>query len=173
LPQPNPGELIPVGKIVGVHGIKGGMKVEPWTDFPERFDVGARLFLGGVERKVIANHWHKGQARITLEGFERPEDVQPWIGQLLLVDAKDAPELEEDEFEVRHLLGLEVVTTTGEVLGKLEKVLPSPAQDVLVVGEIMIPMAEQFVKEVDLEQGRIVVELIPGMRGEEEDDVSG
>lgn len=172
MPLPDFGELIPVGKIVGVYGIKGGMKVEPWTDFPERFDVGARLILGGIERKVLANHWHKGQARITLEGFERPEDVQPWIGESLFVDAQNAPELEEGEFEVRHLLGLEVITTAGEPLGKLEKILPLPAQDILVVGEIMIPMAEQFVKKVDLTKGCIVVELIPGMRGEE-DDVPG
>lgn len=170
--KPNPGDLVPIGKIVGVHGIKGAMKIEPWTEFHERFEVGATVLLADKERIVVASHWHKTQARVILDGFERPEDVQPFIGQLLYADAMEEIELDEDEFEVRSLIGMMVVTTDGEELGALEKVLPSPGQDLLCVGSILIPMAKQFVKEINMETRRITVELIYGMRGEEDDDVS-
>lgn len=170
--QPNPGDLVPIGKIVGVHGIKGAMKVEPWSDFAERFEVGAVLWLADKEREVVACHWHKRQVRVTLDGFERPEDVQPFIGQLMYADAEEEIELDEDEFEVRNLIGMMIVTTDGEELGALESVLPSPGQDLLSVGNILIPMAKQFVKEINMETRRITVELIYGMRGEEDDDVS-
>ncbi|MBX3097643.1 MAG: 16S rRNA processing protein RimM [Fimbriimonadaceae bacterium] len=170
--KPNPGDLVPIGKIVGVHGIKGAMKVEPWTDFPERFEPGAVVHLRQVAYEVIATHWHKSQVRVILDGFEKPEDVQPHIGQALYADADEELELDEDEYEVRHLIGMAVRTSDGEALGSLEHVLPSPAQDLLCVGELMIPMAKEFVKKIDFENRCITVELIPGMRNEEVDDVS-
>ena len=82
--------------------------------------------------------------------------------------ADERPELEEDEFTMAELTGLQVVTTKGEVLGKVDEVLPYPAHDILKVGETLIPLVKEFVKEVDVKGGRITVELIEGMRPGEE-----
>ena len=81
---------------------------------------------------------------------------------------RSVPELDEDEYFTEDLLDLEVFTTSGEKLGVVDDVLPYPAHDTLQVGEILIPVVKQFVKKIDLEEGRIEVELIPGMRPDEE-----
>ena len=70
--------------------------------------------------------------------------------------------MEENEFFTEDLIGLKVVTTDGQELGVVDDVLGAPAQDILVIGEVMIPAVKEFVKEVDLEAGLIRVELIPG-----------
>ena len=74
------------------------------------------------------------------------------------------PKLEEDEFVTEDLIGIVVETTDGERLGAVEDVLCLPAHDVLQVGEILIPVVKEFVKDIDMEAELIKVTLIPGMR---------
>ena len=66
------------------------------------------------------------------------------------------------------LVGMQVFSVSGELIGEVDEVLAYPAQDILKVGEIMIPMVQQFIKEIDLEEEKITVELLPGMRPGEE-----
>ena len=80
----------------------------------------------------------------------------------------ERPPLEEGEYLTRDLIGLQAFTPEGEPLGKVDDVVAIPAHDVLVIGELLVPAVDIFVKQVDLEGRRIVLELIPGMRGEDE-----
>ncbi len=159
-------DLIPVANIVGTHGLKGYLKLELLTDFPERLGIGSRLRLKDrwceVEDAVV----HKGRLMIKLEGVRDRNAAEALRGQTLeAVDAR--PELEEDEYMLEDLIGAEVYETDGSLLGTLDDVLAMPAQDVLVVGETMIPFVKEFVKKVDVDQNTITVQLIPGMRAEE------
>jgi 16S rRNA processing protein RimM len=78
--------------------------------------------------------------------------------------------LDDDEYRVDDVIGLKVVTIDGKELGKVDRVDPYPAQDILIIGDIMIPFVEQFVTDIDFEVGIITVDLIPGMLGEEDDE---
>ncbi len=72
--------------------------------------------------------------------------------------------MEEGEFMVRDLVGCTVFTAGRRIdIGKVDEVMQMPAQDVLVVGEVMVPFVKEFVKKVDIKARKITVELIPGM----------
>lgn len=162
-------DLIPIGKIVGAFGIDGRMKIESLTDFPARFDRGKTIFIKDAEHKIQWVAWHKTQARVRLDGFTRPEDVEALVGTLVQIPADDRPSLEDDEYYTADLIGMKVMTEDGEELGQLDEVLSLPAHDVLVIGEMMIPAIEEFVQMVDFDEETITVRLIPGMRGEAEE----
>jgi 16S rRNA processing protein RimM len=172
MPGPQEAEWTPIGRIVGVFGLQGGLKVAPLTNFATRFEVGARLFLGGKEHRIHKVHWHGQQVRIHIDGVETVEAAEVLRGQMLNVPAADKPKLAKDEFRVVDLIGCEVITADGQSLGALDDVVASPAQDLLKVGEILIPMSKTFVKKIDLDNRTITVELIPGMLNEEDAIVS-
>jgi 16S rRNA processing protein RimM len=161
--SPEPEGHVRVGQIVGPFGIKGGLKVAPLTDFPERFDVGSLLYLAGLGHKVTESHWHKSQVRIMLEDVATVEDAEALKWQYLTVPASERPELDDDEYLARELVGLTVVED-GKALGTVDEVVPSPAHDLLRVGDVLIPCVGAFIKEVDLEKREITVTLIEGMR---------
>lgn len=161
------GGTIRVGRIVGVFGIQGWVKVEPMTDFPERFEKGARLLAGGERRQVQGQHWHKGQVRLKLRGIDTVEQAEALIGGYVEVGEDERPELEQDEYYTRDLIGLRAVDESGTELGRVDAVLPSPAHDLLQIGEALIPVVREFVLEIDLPGGRIVLRPLPGMLGDE------
>ncbi len=161
--MPSP-DRVPVGRIVGAFGIRGQVKVQPLTDFPERFEPGRSLLLDDEPRKIVSAHWHRMQVRIQFEGLSTVEEADEIRGRTLYVAGEDLPELEKDEYLTRDLVGLKVVDVNYGPLGKVDRVLKGTAQDLLEVGEILIPTVKQFIKSVNLKEGRIEVELIEGMR---------
>ncbi|MCW5936041.1 MAG: 16S rRNA processing protein RimM [Fimbriimonadaceae bacterium] len=163
-PEP---EIVAVGQIVGTHGVKGGLRVNVLTDFTERFEPGETLLLDGEPRKVLSLNWHKGQARMKLEGVDNMEAAEALKWKYLGVPEEDRPELDEDEFLARDLVGMTVVTTEGLEIGPLDEVMPFPAHDVLRIGEVMIPAVNEFVRDIDFDSRRITVHVIPGMLPEE------
>lgn len=169
--SPDPEGHVRVGQIVGPFGIKGGLKVASLTDFPERFDVGSLLYLSSVAHRVTESHWHKSQVRVVIEGVETVEDAEALKWHYLTVPASDRPELEDDEYLARELVGLTVVED-GKTIGTVDEVVASPAHDLLRVGDALIPCVGAFVKNVDLDKGEIEVSLIEGMRpGEQAEEV--
>ncbi|HVT13023.1 MAG TPA: ribosome maturation factor RimM [Fimbriimonadaceae bacterium] len=153
-----------VGRIVGAHGLKGEVKVEALTDFVERLDAGRRLRLKGDWVTVEGARVQGNRLLLRLSGVEDIDQAKALQWEYLEAPAEERPELEEDEYVTADLIGLEVVTTDGERLGKVDDVLLMPAHDVIVAAGIMIPAVKQFVKSVDLKEKRITVELIEGMR---------
>ena len=162
-------EFIPIGKIVGAFGIDGRMKVELFTDFPERFKLGNTVFIKGKPYVIRWVAWHKTQVRIKLDGFSKPEHVEDIRLTLVEMRPEDRPELEDGDYYSSDLVGMMVETTDGEVLGELDEVLDYPAHEVFRVGEILIPAVEEFVHLIDFDEEKIVVQLIPGMRPDEKE----
>lgn len=162
--------FVPVGEVVGIFGLKGWIKVRPLTEFAERFDPGASLNIGSDVFRVTDVGWKEAQVRLKLEGIDTPEAAESLRGAILTAPKDEHPELDEDEYYTADLIGLEVVDEEGSVLGKVDEVLPAPAQDLLKVGAVLIPVVRDFVREVSLEEGRIVVRLIPGMLPSSDDE---
>lgn len=161
--------LVPIGQIVSTHGVKGGLKVLALTDFPSRFAVGEILFLKGQPRKILRSNIHEGQFRIQLEGITTMSMGEELKWEFLSVPSGSVPKMAKNEFMVQDLLGMTVTATTGEVIGTVTNIQSLPAQDVLVLGKIMIPFVKEFVKSIDTATKNITVELIPGLLPEREE----
>lgn len=155
--------MVQVGLVVGTFGLDGWLKVEPLTDFPERFDPGSRLWLGETEYRVQASRWHRTQVRIKLRGIDHIDQAEELRGRYLEIEQSSRPRLGDREYYVSELLGFLVLDESGKELGPLDAVIDSPAHDLLQVGEVLIPFVREFVREVDREAGRITVRLLPGM----------
>lgn len=162
--------MIDIGRIVGVFGVRGRIKVQPLTHFTERFAVGQTVWLKGQPRQIVWTAWLKTQARIELKGLDSIDEAESLRGQVLQVPAAARPKMRTGEYYVGDLYGLEVVSTEGQNLGRITEIISGPAQDLIQVERvILIPMVEQFVVSIDLDARRMTVRLIPGMLPGEED----
>jgi 16S rRNA processing protein RimM len=160
-----------IGRIVAAHGIKGEVKVEPYTDFRSRFQAGTSLLLRGEPCEVEAVRWTQAGLLLKLRGVETRNTAEALQWETLSLVDDSQPDLGEDEYVVDDLVGLLVVDESGAELGRVEDVLPYPAHDVLVVQRpssegsepILIPAIHEFVLLVDLDAETITVRLIDGM----------
>ncbi|MDR3692494.1 MAG: ribosome maturation factor RimM [Fimbriimonas sp.] len=155
--------FIQIGQIVGAFGLKGQVKVQPMTDFLDRFKKGSRLRLKGEWVEVESFSIHKGRPLVKLRGIDDVSTAETLQWEYLETAETGRPELDDDEFLTQDLIGLVVTTVDGILLGKIDDVVTMPAHDVIQIGELLIPAVKEFVKDVDLEAGTMTVELIPGM----------
>jgi len=132
-----------IGQIVGGFGLKGQVKVKPLTEFLDRFRKGGRLRLNDDWVTIESISEHKNHLLLKLSGVEDLSAAEKLQWAFLECPATQKPKLEKDEYFTSDLVGLTVFTQDGENLGAVNEVLPSPAHDVLVVGEVMIPAVRQ------------------------------
>jgi 16S rRNA processing protein RimM len=156
-----------IGQIVGTHGLKGQFKVQPLTDFMSRFQKGAEVSLKGKAYVVETCSTHKGRPLMKLVGID-DISVAEKLQWEFLEAPDDRPELADDEFLVEDLIGLMAYDENGVELGEVDEVLDSPAHEILVIGEIMVPFIEEFILEIDFDAETIKLSLLPGMRPGEE-----
>ncbi len=173
-----PSEWLPVGRIVAAHGLKGWVRVQSLSDFPERLlDPGPRWLQrkGELTDQPLQMQLEHGQyypnKNLYLVRFTEIADrttAEAWVGASILVSRQDRPNLEEEEYYCPDLVGLDVFhQPTGQRLGQLTNVIPA-GHDLLEVttdaGEIMlIPFVNVMVPVVDLKQKRIEVIPPPGL----------
>lgn len=155
-----------VGEIVGAFGIRGALKVEPRTDFPQRFAKGAVLHLGERTVTIVETTWHKGQARIQTKEITDPDEARGLAGSLLSVPSQEAPKLKAGEYLTETLVGCRLVDERHGDLGEVDSVERGPLYDFLRRGGLLIPAIKEFVKKVDLKNRVIHVALIEGMKEE-------
>jgi len=159
-----------IGRVLGPHGVKGEVQVEILTDFPERFDLLQRVYLGEELDAVAVEgcRTRGGKALLRLEGCDSRDEARKLCGQLVQVPVDEAVPLGEDEYYLHEIEGLEARTTEGEYLGHVVEVIETGSNDVYVVRngrqEILIPALSDVVIKVDLEAGRIEVRLPEGLR---------
>ena len=161
-----------VGVLTQTHGLRGEVKVYPTTDDPELYERVKNVYLQirGTEIPLKIQHvrYFKQLVIVKFEGIDVIEQIQPYLKGELYVTREDMPALEEGHYYIPDLIGLKVFTDEGEDIGVLDDVMKTGANDVYVVKngeeEILIPVVEQFVREVDLEEGKVTVHLIEGMR---------
>jgi 16S rRNA processing protein RimM len=158
---------VTVGRILAPHGIRGELKVQPLTDFPERFEAGSRLWLKGQEWVVQRGRWvNRGGVILKLRGLETRNEAEEMRNAELTV--LEATELQgEGVYYLHDIVGMPVFDVAGEALGKLEEVFNTGSTDVYVIrgerGEILLPALDDVVTQVDVAAGRIVVEVPEGI----------
>ncbi|QMU98072.1 ribosome maturation factor RimM [Microbacterium esteraromaticum] len=162
-----------VGRLLKAHGLKGALKLELYTDNPERrFVPGAEFTLQVPE----ASSWHgktvtireyrvmNGNSVVFLDGVDDRTAAESLVRAILWMDEDD--EAEDDAWYAHQLVGLDVVRDDA-VVGRVARVEHLPAQDLLIVrtesGDVMVPFVEALVPTVDIAAGRIVVTPPPGL----------
>jgi 16S rRNA processing protein RimM len=167
--QPREG-FIAVGRVLRPWGLRGDLKIESLTDFPERFEPGARLWLAERERTVERSRSQSGALYVKLSGIDDATEAERYRGLLLELPETALAPLDKDEFYHHQLVGLRVATAAGEDLGVVREVLPTGGNAVLVVsgprGELLLPFVEDVITSVNLSDGAITVELIEGLAPE-------
>jgi 16S rRNA processing protein RimM len=157
---------VAVGRVVGAFGVRGEIKIEPLAP-PQTFQPGRTVTLASVARKIEASRRHKRTLLLKLTGIDAREEIAPLRGEYLQVPESELAPLGEGEYYRYQLVGLRVVSTEGEELGRITEVLERPANDVFVVqgsrGEALVPAVEEIVREVDIAGGVVTIELVPGL----------
>jgi len=159
-------EFLQAGEIVTTHGVRGEVKVLPWSDGPEFLCDFERVRIAGKDYAVESCRIQKNCNLVKLQGVDTVEAGQALRGKTVEVYRCDAP---KDAIFVDELIGISVIEK-GVEIGKLTDVLDMPGNAVYVVKgehEYMIPAVKQFILSTDLERNEMQVSLIEGMRSDE------
>ncbi|MBM3156698.1 MAG: 16S rRNA processing protein RimM [Chloroflexi bacterium] len=162
-----PPEFLIVGRILAPWGIKGEVKVEVITDFPELFAPCNLVYLDSRPFEIESCRPHKQFLVLKLASVDSIEAAEKLRECDLTIPRSGLPELPEGQYYTFQLIGLDVVTTGGERLGHIADIMTTAGNDVYIVegkcGEILIPAIEDVVKSIDLKKGTIVIEAIEGL----------
>jgi len=161
-----------IGKIVNTQGIKGDLRVIPTTDDISRFELLDFVYIdkkGNIGKYDIQNvRYHKQFVLLKLKGIDDMTTAENFKNSEVKITKDMALPLEEDEYYIRDLYSMEVVTDSGEVLGTIEDIIFTGANDVYVVkndmNEILIPAVKQCILNVDKENNKMTVRLLEGLR---------
>ena len=164
-------DLIRIGQVTAPHGVRGAVRVFPTTDFPERFVTLRQVLIEGSDRPVGVRFrgFVKTLVILELEGVTDRNQAEKLRGANLLVPRTEVHPLPDGYYYDFDLIGIDVVDPEGRLLGRVVEVdHNTPVHDLYVVEvapgkRYMVPAVRQFVKEVDLEAGRMVIEPIPGL----------
>jgi 16S rRNA processing protein RimM len=173
-----PEGYLAVGHVVGAHGLRGELKVTPYTDFPDRFAPGAILRLGTELEEVTVTgvREHKGNLLVFLAGIADRTAAEECRDLWLFVDESSAGALAEDSYWIHDIIGMVVFTETGQELGPITDVMATGANDVYIVRpaadvnrgrEILLPAIADVVQQVDVAGKRMIVRIPVGLLEEE------
>lgn len=161
-----PNNHVVIGQIVGAHGVKGGLKVMLMTEFEDRFEPGAQIFIKALPYKISRNSYHKDQVRIMVDAIRDRNLAEELQWEYVTVPEDQLPQLNEDEVLAKDLIGLKAIDQHGTELGLVESLLPSPAQDLLVIAGHLVPAIPEYIEEVDFDARTIKINTIPGLFGD-------
>ena len=165
-------ELLLVGRVARAHGNKGQVIVNPDTDFPaERCAEGNVLVVEQagqqVERRIASVRFQQGRPIIALDGIETMDDAEALAGAELKLPATELGPLPAQTYYRHDLVGCEVRTAGGQIVGKVDRVEGTLERSLLVVasqrGEVMIPMIEGILVTVDVQGREIVIDPPVGL----------
>jgi len=161
-----------VGQIVNTFGIKGQVKVVPYTDDIERFDELKQIYIDRKDElqlfQIEQVTYHKNMVILKLKGIDTMEEAQKYKNCYLKIDRKDAKKLPEGTYFIADLLGLEVYTDDDKLLGRLDDIYNNGSSDIYVIKDdkgkqILLPAIPDVLKKVDLENDKVIVHIIDGL----------
>jgi 16S rRNA processing protein RimM len=159
-----------VGQIIKPHGLRGEVGVDAHTDSLERFNWLETVFLGEdnpVEVAIESVRIHKSRVLIKLAGYDSRQEAELLRSQWLLIPEEEAIPLDEGEYYLHQIIGIEVTSEDGTFIGKVTDILETKANNVFIVdgpfGEVLLPDIQDVVKEVDLENAQMIVHLLDGL----------
>ena len=164
-------QFLQVGVISSTHGIRGEVKVFQTTDDPLRFKKLKKVLLDTgreqLELEVQSVKFFKEFVIGKFKGIDNINDIEKYKGKGLFVPREDAVPLDEDEYYIADLIGMEVFTEDGR-FGVVKDVMETGANEVYIVesddhGEVLIPAIRQCVLDVNVEEKKMLVRLLDGL----------
>ena len=161
-----------IGQIINTFGIKGEVKVVPFTNDIKRFDELEKIYVKTKKEsklyEIESIKYHKNMVLIKFENIETPEQAELLRNAFLEIDRENAVPLEEGTYYIADLIGMEVYSDDGNKLGIVEDIYNTGANDIYVVKndlgkQILLPGIKEVIKEVNLDTEKITVHLIPGL----------
>ena len=168
-------DYLRIGTIMSTHGLKGEVKLFPTTDDPQHLRNVKEVWLvsedgknqAGTALTIRSVAFFKQFVIMAFNGYDRIEDVMPLLKKDLYVSRDQAVPLEEGEYYIGDLIGLNVVQEDGSLLGQLSDVIRTGANDVYIIkgekGELLIPAIRSCILNVDLKEQTMTVHLLKGM----------
>lgn len=165
-------EYFEIGQIVNTYGIKGFLKVVPYTDDMRKFEKLKTIEInkkGTLTKYEIEEvKYSKNTVLLKLKGIDDINEAEKYKNCYIRINRSDNEQLPEDTYYIVDLIGLEVITVDGKILGKVQDIFGTGSNDVYVVKDelgkqILLPAIESVIKEINLDAQKITVELIEGL----------
>ena len=167
-------QYIETGKVVGTHGVRGEVRVDPWCDTPDVLCGFSHLYLDEAGEKslhILSARVHKNIVLMRLEGVQSIEQAEQLRGKTLYLNRADL-KLKEGDYLIQDLLGCQAQDEKGRVFGTLTQVLRTGANDVWQVTkegkDYLVPAIAEVVRDVDVEAGRVVLRPMKGIFDDED-----
>lgn len=165
-------KYLEIGQIVNTHGLKGYLKVIPFTDDINRFETLKTVYIVFknelIECKIQDVKYVKNMVSLKFEEIDDINEAEKYKGCYLKIDRKDAKKLDKNTYFIADLIGLNVYDENGNKLGILEDIFPTGSNDVYVVKtedgkQILLPAISKVIKNIDIENGKIIVDVNQGV----------
>lgn len=167
-----PDDLLEVGVVIGTHGLRGDLKIQPLPTGALALPGAREIYLQDSEgllarHEAVRSSLHKQNILLRLSGLESRPAVEALIGASVWMAKADLPQLDDEQYYWSDLEGLEVIDQQQGALGRVVGMFTTPAHDILEVdgptGEILIPAIEPFLVQLDRHKGQLHVNLPEGL----------
>ena len=161
-----------IGQIVNTFGIKGFVKINPFTDDLERFEELKSVFVVKnkelIEMQIEEVKYHKHLVLVKFKGIEDINMAEKYKGCYIKIKRENARKLPEDTYFIADLIGIKVYDEDGNLLGKVDDIYNNKSTDIYVIKndlgkQILLPSTKEVIKQIDVDEERMVVHLIDGL----------
>jgi len=160
-------QFIPIARVTAPWGVRGEVKVEPMTDFSERFACGETVYLRGSSTHIEYSRHYGNSVILKLDVINSRNEAEEIRKQYLEIPYSDLHPLQEGEYYRFQLIGLKVLSTEDRLLGQVSDVIQTGSNDVYEISSgtnvFLIPATDEVVKSIDLIKGQMIVELLEGL----------
>ena len=162
-------QMVVVGRVLGTHGIIGQIRVQVHSDVPHRFAAGEVLYLEEKPLRIASSgSFRSGQVLIHFQDIDSLSAARSLVGEWLTAPEVEAPGLAEGDYFHYQIIGLRTTTEDGEELGQVREIISTGSNDVYLVSdgntEILIPAIAEVIREINLDEGVMVIRLMEGLR---------
>ena len=161
-------DLLEIGQIVNTRGLKGEVKIMPWCDDSAVFEELEYILIDGNEYDIEYVKYHKNFVILKLSGIDNINDAEKYRNKILYVEREMLGELPEGTYYICDLIGCQVKTVSGDMLGEIDDIIKTGSNDVYSVKNntgkpVLIPVIDEVVKEVNIDEKYVIVELLKGL----------
>ena len=165
-------EYFEIGQIVNTFGIKGFVKIVPYTDDLERFEELESVFVVKnkelIDMQIEEVKYHKNLVLVKFKGIEDINMAEKYKGCYIKIKREKARKLPEGTYFIADLIGMDVYDDKGNLLGKVDDIYNNKSHDIYVVKndlgkQVLLPSTKEVIQSVDIDNGKIIVHLIDGL----------
>lgn len=165
-------EYFEIGQIVNTSGLKGVVKINPFTDDVSKFEDLKKVFIEKnkelIEYEIEEVRYHKNQVLIKFKTIDSIEEAEKFRNCYIKIARKDAKELPEDTYYIVDLIGLEVYSNDNVFIGTVIDVFPTGSNDVYVIKregntDLLVPAIKDVIENIDIKNKKMIINLIEGL----------